>query len=114
VGFNFLTADRDQSFLLPPDVREWLPTDHLAWFIIDVVDQLDLEEFRRVYRADGHGRPAYDPEYRKLQAPLQLDGALPFGGSVRGEQLGLWSVASRLASDRPAGPASVSRLPVRR
>lgn len=42
-------------------MRDWLPADHLAWFVIDVVDQLDLQEFHRAYRADGHGRPAYDP-----------------------------------------------------
>jgi hypothetical protein len=37
VGFNFIGADRDQVFLLPPDMRDWLPADHLAWFVIDVV-----------------------------------------------------------------------------
>jgi transposase len=61
VGLNFVSGDREQSFLLAPDMRDWLPADHLAWFVIDVVDQLDLHGFRRVYRADGHGRPAYDP-----------------------------------------------------
>ena len=34
---NFLACDREQSFLLPPDVREWLPENHLAWFVIDAV-----------------------------------------------------------------------------
>jgi transposase len=61
VGFNFVTGDRGQSFLLPPDMRDWLPADQLAWFVIDVVDQLDLTAFRYAYRADGHGRAAYDP-----------------------------------------------------
>lgn len=56
-----MTADRDQGFLLPVDVREWLPEDHLAWCLIDVVAQLDLGGFRAVYRADGQGRPALDP-----------------------------------------------------
>jgi transposase len=60
-GVNFIAGDRDQVFLLPPDVRDWLPADHLAWFVIDVVDELDLSRFRAAYRADGHGRPAYDP-----------------------------------------------------
>jgi transposase len=45
-----------------PDLRDWLPADHLAWFILDVVDQLDLEPFLRCYRADGHGHPAYHPK----------------------------------------------------
>jgi transposase len=43
-------------------VRDWLPADHLAWFVLDVVDQLDLGPFRAAYRADGHGRAAYDPK----------------------------------------------------
>ncbi|MDP9335021.1 MAG: transposase, partial [Actinomycetota bacterium] len=59
--YNFVVADRDQRFLLPPDLRDWLPQDHLVWFVIDVVDQLDLSRFRASYRADGHGRAAYDP-----------------------------------------------------
>jgi transposase len=42
-------------------VRDWLPADHLAWFILDVVDQLDLGPFLKAYRADGHGRAAYQP-----------------------------------------------------
>jgi hypothetical protein len=47
--------------LLPPSLRAWLPEDHLAWFVIATVGQLDLEAFYAAYRADGHGRPAYDP-----------------------------------------------------
>jgi transposase len=61
MAYNFLACDRDQAFLLPPDLREWLPADHLAWFILDVVDQLDLGPFLKAYRADGHGRAAYQP-----------------------------------------------------
>jgi len=34
---NFIESSREQGFLLPPDVREWLPADHLAWFVIDAV-----------------------------------------------------------------------------
>jgi transposase len=60
-GYNFLACDCDQAFLLPPDLREWLPADHLAWFVLDVVDQLDLGPFLAAYRADGHGRAAYGP-----------------------------------------------------
>jgi transposase len=59
---NFLTCDRDQSLLLPPDLRDWLPEDHLAWFVIAAIDELDLEPFYRAYRADGHGRAAHDPK----------------------------------------------------
>jgi transposase len=62
MAYNFLRGDRDQPFLLPPDLRDWLPAEHLAWFVLDVVDQLDLDPFLRAYRADGHGHPAYDPK----------------------------------------------------
>jgi transposase len=62
MAYNFLRGDRDQPFLLPPDLRDWLPADHLAWFVLDVVNQLDLGPFLRRYRADGHGHPAYDPK----------------------------------------------------
>ncbi len=62
MAYNFLPSGRDQAFLLPPDMRDWLPADHLAWFVRDVVDQLDLGSFLAVYRADGHGRAAYDPK----------------------------------------------------
>jgi transposase len=68
MAYNFLACDRDQAFLLPPDVRDWLPADHLAWFVLDVVDQLDLHPFLKAYRADGHGRAAYEP--RMLLAVL--------------------------------------------
>jgi transposase len=58
---NFVDCDREQAFLLPPSLRDWLPADHLAWFVIDAVAELDLAAFYAAYRADGHGRAAYDP-----------------------------------------------------
>ena len=39
---NFMACDREQELLLPPSLREWLPEDHFAWFVIEVVDGLDL------------------------------------------------------------------------
>ena len=58
---NFIVGDRDQAFLLAPDLRDWLPAEHLAWFVIDTVDELDLAAFYGRYRRDGWGRAAYDP-----------------------------------------------------
>lgn len=58
---NFLSCDRDQDWLLPPSVRDWLPEDHLAWFVLDTVRELDLTAFYSAYRADGHGRAAHEP-----------------------------------------------------
>jgi transposase len=48
-------------FLMPPDVRDWLPEGHLAWFVLDAVAGMDLGEFYSAYREDGVGRRAYDP-----------------------------------------------------
>jgi transposase len=59
---NFIFPQRDQPLLLPVDMREWLPEDDLAFVVLDAVATLDLGEFRRQYRADGHGRAAFDPE----------------------------------------------------
>jgi transposase len=59
---NFLRPQRDQPLLLPTDMREWLPEDDLVFVVLDAVATLDLGEFRRRYRADGHGRAAFDPE----------------------------------------------------
>jgi transposase len=58
---NFLACDREQELLLAPSLREWLPEDHLAWFVIDAVAAMDLAAFYAAYRADGHGRAAHDP-----------------------------------------------------
>jgi len=62
VPYNFLPVERDQSFLLPPSMRDWLPEDHLAFFILDVVEQMDLTPFFLRYRDDGWGAPAHDPK----------------------------------------------------
>lgn len=61
MAYNFLAGDREQQYLMPPSVADWLPENHLAWFILDAVDELDLDEFRRRYRTDGRGGAAYEP-----------------------------------------------------
>ena len=58
---NFLACDREQALLLPASLREWLPAEHLAWFVLDAVEEIDLSAFYAAYRADGHGRAAHDP-----------------------------------------------------
>jgi transposase len=58
---NFIDSCRDQGFLLPPDVRDWLAVDHLAWFVIDAAADMDLHAFYGAYRVDGHGAAAYEP-----------------------------------------------------
>ncbi len=59
---NFIECDREQELLLPPSLREWLPEDHLAWYVIDAVSEMDLEPFYSAYRSDGWGRAALDPQ----------------------------------------------------
>ena len=71
---NFLSCDRDQPMLLPPDLRDWLDDDHLAWFVIDAVKELDLEPFYASYRADGHGAAAHDPQDDGDPVRLRLRG----------------------------------------
>jgi transposase len=58
---NFIECRRDQAFLMPSDLRDWLPGDHLVWTVVDAVEALDLAAFYGDYRSDGHGRAAYDP-----------------------------------------------------
>jgi transposase len=59
---NFLGSDREQVFLMPPDPRDWLPEGHLAWFVLESVEQLDLAAFYASYRQDGWGRAAFEPQ----------------------------------------------------
>src|SRR3954466_1266075 len=98
---NFLACDRDQELLLPPSLRDWLPEDHLAWFVIDAVAEFDLSGFFAAYRADGHGRPAHDPA---LMVALLLYGyAIGERSSRRLERRCVEDVAARLicANQRP-------------
>ena len=61
MAYNLLRWERDQSYLMPPSMRDWLSEGHLAWFIVDAVGQMDLREFYAAYRSDGWGAAAYDP-----------------------------------------------------
>jgi transposase len=60
---GFRPVDRDQPFLLPPDLREWLAADHLVWFVIDAVAALDVSRFavRQTPAGSWAGRAGYDP-----------------------------------------------------
>jgi transposase len=61
MGQNFIACDREQELLLPPSLKEWLPEDHFAWFLLDAVEEMDLSAFYAAYRLDGHGRAAHEP-----------------------------------------------------
>src|SRR5215208_867593 len=58
---NFIACDREQELLLPPSLHDWLPDEHLAWFVLGAVGELDLGAFHAGYRDDGWGRAAHDP-----------------------------------------------------
>jgi transposase len=59
---DFLPYNLDQHYLLPPDLREWVPENHLIWFLSDVVDGLDLSAILRTYEKDDlRGRAGYHP-----------------------------------------------------
>ena len=60
--FNYVKADRGQLFLLPVDMREWLPEGHLALFLLDVLAGLDTSALHAGQSEGGPGRPAYDPD----------------------------------------------------
>jgi transposase len=61
MAINVRPFDREQLFLMPPSVSEWLPEGHLAWFVLDVVAELDVGGFSAGYREDGRGGAVYDP-----------------------------------------------------
>lgn len=58
---NVRAGDREQLYLMPPSVTDWLSEEHLAFFVLDVVAELDLGEFYAGYREDGRGGATYDP-----------------------------------------------------
>jgi transposase len=58
---NFKRCDRDQALLMPPSLRDWLAPEELAWCVLDAVAEMDLAAIYAGYRADGHGRAAFDP-----------------------------------------------------
>jgi transposase len=58
---TFRTYLPEQNLLLPASLREWLPDDHLSYFVSDVVDQLDLSAIESVYEEEDRGQPPYHP-----------------------------------------------------
>ena len=62
MAYGYVPVDRDQMFLMPPSVRDWLPEDHLVWFVLDVVERIDTSVLHARHLNDGVGRAAYDPD----------------------------------------------------
>jgi transposase len=61
MAHEFRNYAPDQAFLMPPSPRDWLPEDHLAYLVLDVISQLDMSPFLAGYSTDGRGAPAYSP-----------------------------------------------------
>src|SRR5665811_1574466 len=92
---NFRTIDRQTGFLLPPSVDEWLPEKHLARFVVEVIDGMDLRAMSGVYR--GSGSASYHPR--------MLLGILVYGYAT-----GIFSSRDKLRSSRE-GPSRRSPPP---
>jgi transposase len=58
---SFLPYEPKQDFLLPPSPSEWLPENHLAYFVAEIIDRLDLEMFYARYEGDGRRNQPFDP-----------------------------------------------------
>jgi transposase len=101
MAYNFVRGDRDQPFLLPPDLRDGLPDDHLAWFLLDVIDQVDLGPSYRAHRDDGHGHPAYDPSSYLACC------CVPYAIGVRSSR----QIERRCIEDSPSGCWPATRRP---
>src|ERR1700675_1284486 len=78
---NFRTIDRQTGFLLPPSVDEWLPEKHLARFVVEVIDGMDLGAMSGSYR--GSGSASYHPR--------MLLGILVYGYATGYFRAGSWS-----------------------
>lgn len=61
MAYNFKECNRDQVYLLPPTLQEWLPSRDLVWLVIDAVAEMDLAAFYQKYRQDGKGQAAFEP-----------------------------------------------------
>jgi hypothetical protein len=61
MSYNLIECNREQMYLMPVSVEAWLSEEHLAWFILDAVEAMDISKFYLKDRADGCGRVAYDP-----------------------------------------------------
>jgi transposase len=109
---SFLSCDREQDYLMPPTMREWLPVGHLAWYVLDVVERLELDAIIGEYRADGSGRPAHDP--RMMVALLLYAYAVGERSSRRIERRCQEDVAFRvIAANRAPDHTTIARFRVR-
>src|SRR6266581_1228867 len=109
---NFLACDRDQVLLMPVSLQEWLPEDHLAWFVLESVAEMDLSAFFASYRQGGPGRAAHDPEM--MVAPLMYAYATGQRSSRGIERKCIEDIAYRvIAANCTPDHATIARFVVR-
>jgi transposase len=109
---RFIDCDRDQVFLMPPSLSEWIDQDHLVWTVLDSVEELDLSAFYAAYRVDGRSRPAYDP--RMMVALLMYAYARGNRSSRRIERACVEDVAYRvIAANRVPDHSTIAEFRVR-
>lgn len=98
---SYRPVRREQAFLLPPDMGEWLAEDHLSWVVLEVIEQIDTSKFHAARRVGGAGRAGFDPDM--LLAVLVYAYCVGERSSRRIEQLCTDHVAFRVlcASDVP-------------
>src|ERR1017187_7406219 len=94
MGKKFRSCDLNQAYLLPPSLQDWLPEGHLARFVGEVVEALELSAIYAKYEAgDGRGLAAYDP---RMMVRVLIYGYCRGGaGSGRGARAPYGEVASR-------------------
>src|SRR6056297_3464014 len=61
MGKSYRAYQPEQALLLPPDLRDWVPAEHLVWFVSDLVDELDLTAIEAYYEGETRGQPPYHP-----------------------------------------------------
>jgi transposase len=104
-----ITADRDQMYLLPPSVREWVPEEDLAWLVLESVEQMDLNGFRFVTENPEGGRPPYDP--RLMVALLLYAYSLGVRSSRKIERMCWRDLGFRvIAGNRQPDHATIARF----
>jgi len=107
-----MVCDREQGWLMPPDVRDWLPEGHLAWFVLDVVERLGLEAIFDGYRSRGCGRPAHHP--RMMVALLLYSYSVGERSSRRIERRCVEDVAFRvIAANQAPDHTTIARFRAR-
>ena len=107
MAYNLLPCEREQGYMMPPSLQEWVPEGDLAWFIVDIVGRMELRELYAAYREDGWGAVAY--------APKMMVGVLLYaycqGCGAPGRSPGPWSATWgsgwwRPTSSRTSGPSA--------